>query len=89
MLSPKVIDDCLAKLGMLRFFPTNDRVIAEVGRLLNETCKNDSEAVKLTTSIVRNNSEWQGPGGLLDAYRAEFKKTKYVDLSTILGTRHD
>jgi hypothetical protein len=84
MLSPKVVDDCLNKLGMLRFFPTSERVIAEVGRLLVETCKNDSEAIKLTASVVRNSSEWPGAAGLVAAYRSEFSKVKYFDPSNIL-----
>ena len=83
MLSPKVTDDCLARLGMLRFFPTNDRVVAEVGRLLNEICKNDKEVQRLTAAIVDSCSEWPGPSELKAIYSREFSRTKYFDPTSI------
>jgi hypothetical protein len=65
-LTPKVIDDCLDKLGMLRFFPTNPRVIAQVARFLNDLAKNDAVAIKLTSAVVERHAEWPGPSVLKD-----------------------
>ena len=68
MVSPKVIDECLSKLGMLRFFPTSDRVVAQVARFLAEMCKTDAEAKRLVTSVVEHHTEWPGPAAIKDAY---------------------
>jgi hypothetical protein len=79
-LTPKVIDDCLDKLGMLRFFPTNPRVVAQVARFLNETCKTDEEAVKLISKVIERHSEWPGPSLLRDLYWDMTHPIKYATL---------
>lgn len=68
MVSPKVIDTCLAQLGMLRFFPTSDRVVAQVALFIADLCKTDAEAKKLVATVVAQHAEWPGPAALKDAH---------------------
>jgi hypothetical protein len=68
MVSPKVIDECLAKLGMLRFFPTSDRVVVQIAKFIAELCKTDLEAKRLIASVVAQHAEWPGPAAIKDIY---------------------
>ena len=71
MISAQQNADCLAKLGMLKFFPSRESTVAEIGRLLNDLCDNDHEARELTTAVLESLSEWPGPSKVREIYRAE------------------
>lgn len=78
MISRKQMADSLAKLGMLRFFPTRPEVLAEVGKLLNELCESDAAAQRLTAAALEASGEWPGPLGLRDIVKS-FEPVKYWD----------
>lgn len=66
MISTKVNIECLTRLGMLRFFPTKEAIIAEIGKYLNQTCDTDHEARAVIEAFVTRYSEWMGPRALQD-----------------------
>jgi hypothetical protein len=61
MISRQQIDESLTKLGLLRYFPTKDAVVAEIGRLIGELCFGDQEARQLTAAVCSQCAEWPGP----------------------------
>ena len=71
MISVQQNAECLTKLGMLKFFPVKESVVAEIGRLLNELCENDHEARRLTGIAVARWSEWPGPNKIKELYASE------------------
>jgi type II secretory ATPase GspE/PulE/Tfp pilus assembly ATPase PilB-like protein len=60
--------NCLDKLAMLRHFPSKTAVVAEIGKLVDEICADDTEAQLLTDAVLEQFSEWPGPGVLRQAY---------------------
>ncbi len=71
MISAQQNADCLAKLGMLKFFPVKEAVVVEIGRLLNDLCDNDHEARSLTAAVLESFTEWPGPGKVRELHRSE------------------
>jgi hypothetical protein len=71
MISAQQNIECLTKLGMLKFFPVRDNVVAEIGKLLNELCHSDSEAQQLTAVVCAKHSEWPGPSKVRELYQSE------------------
>ena len=63
MISRKTTDECLAKLGMLKFFPIKESVIAEIGRSMIELCQSDGEARELVVSGIGAVHGMAGTGG--------------------------
>lgn len=61
MISSQQNVECLVKLGMLKFFPVKESVVAEIGKLLNELCFGDQEARQLTAAVCAQCAEWPGP----------------------------
>jgi hypothetical protein len=61
MISRQQAEQSLTKLGLLKFFPSRADVVAEVGRLLNEICADDSEAKGLTVTVLNRFDEYPGP----------------------------
>ena len=61
MISSQQNVECLVKLGMLKFFPVKEGVVAEIGKLLNELCFGDQEARHLTAAVCAQCAEWPGP----------------------------
>lgn len=64
MLSRNLIDESLAKLGLLKYFPARDASVAEVGRMLGEICPNDAAATKLVEAALNRFDVWPGPSAL-------------------------
>lgn len=79
MITRQVTENCLNRLGMLKFFPSRAEVIAEVGRLLNELCPNDAAAVKLTARVLENYAEWPGPKGIKEVHQYSCGRLIKVD----------
>ena len=71
MISKQQNTECLTRLGMLKFFPVKEGVLAEIGKLLNELCQNDHEAKRLTNAILTQFSEWPGPSKILEVHATE------------------
>ncbi|MGB7762856.1 MAG: hypothetical protein WBL61_23685 [Bryobacteraceae bacterium] len=71
MISALQNTESLTRLGMLKFFPVKENVLAEIGKLLNELCRNDHEAKRLTGLVLARWSEWQGPSKLKALFDTE------------------
>jgi hypothetical protein len=71
MISAQQNIECLTKVGMLKYFPTKEGVVAEVGRLLIELCQSDQEARQLTAAVCTKLSEWPGPAKVREFYQSE------------------
>ncbi len=84
MVSKKTLDDSLAKLGMLKFFPTSPRVIAEIGRIIRDTCPDDTRTAEAINGLVQREDEWMGPAKLRRALEPE-KPPVYFDPKSITG----
>jgi len=56
---------------MLKYFPHDPAVVAEIGRLLNELCQNDGEASRLTAAILQQCSEWPAPAKIREIHQSE------------------
>lgn len=87
MISPKQNVECLVKLGMLKFFPVKESVVAEIGKFLNELCCGDQDARKLIAAVLAECSEWPGPARLRDIHGSVVKKTVFFDTTIITGPR--
>jgi hypothetical protein len=85
MISRQTNLECLAKLGMLRHFPTRDDVLAEIGKFLNELCQNDGEAKRLVAVVCGDCDEWCGPAKLRAIYSSaiKVKPSPYFDTRSI------
>ena len=71
MISFQQKQDSVSKLEMLKYFPTKPAVVAQVGMMLDDICRTDEEAVKLTAAVLDKFSEWPGPGKVKEIYQAE------------------
>lgn len=88
MISKNKTVECLGRLALLRFFPTNSHAVGEAGRLLNEACRSDQEADKLVGDVLRNHDEWPGPSCLRrPAVVKAFDPTQLYDLPEELRIR--
>jgi hypothetical protein len=72
MVSVETNIQCLDRLGMLKFFPVKQSVVAEIGRFLKGLCQSDDEARRLTDAVLERFSEWPGPAKVKEAYDAMF-----------------
>src|SRR5580698_2733287 len=64
MISREKMDACLGRLGMLQRFPAQERVQVQIGKLLNELCANDDEAVAFVSRVLDQHDDWPGPAAL-------------------------
>ena len=64
---------------MLSRFPPKENVIAEIGKLLNELCRTDHEARRLTGLVLARWSQWQGPSKLKALFDAEIASQRPRD----------
>lgn len=78
MISTQVNIECLNKLGMLRFFPDREGVLVEISKFLNELCRSDQEARKLTDAVLARFSEWPGPAKLREIHAGEIGGSMYA-----------
>ena len=69
MISLQQNTECLVKLGMLKFFPVKESVVAEIGKLLNEICFGDQEARQLTAAVCGQCAEWPGPAKIREIHQ--------------------
>ena len=84
MLSKKTLDESLVKLGMLKFFPTTPRVIAEIGKIIRDTSPDDKRTAEIIDKLVQQENEWMGPAALKAALEPN-KPVVYFDIKTITG----
>ena len=71
MISIQQNTECLTRLGMLKFFPVKEAVLAEIGKLLNELCLNNDEAKRLVDAVLIQCGEWPGPAKIREIHTAE------------------
>jgi len=64
MISEEMIAESLGRLSLLKRFPTNIHALKELGRILNEICRDDAEARKLVGWMTSEYNEWPGPQSL-------------------------
>jgi hypothetical protein len=64
MISREKMHACLGRLGMLQRFPAQERVQLQIGKLLNELCANDDEAVAFVSRVLDQHDAWPGPAAL-------------------------
>jgi hypothetical protein len=83
MISRTVLEQCLARLGMLPRFPVKEAVVFEVGRFLMGLTGDDEEAIKLVEAVLGEHAEWPGPVGLSNLYRAHNRPTSTMDPETL------
>jgi len=62
------MDECLGRLGMLKRFPLQERVVIQISKLLNELCQNDAEAQEFVSRVVDDHDEWPGPSALIELH---------------------
>jgi hypothetical protein len=79
MISERCNLDCLNKLSLLKFFPTRNSVLAEIGKLLNSICANDGEARDLVDAICEEHDEWPGPATVRQIYGSVSARKKLPD----------
>jgi hypothetical protein len=84
MLSKKTLDESLVKLGMLKFFPTTPRVIAEIGKIIRDTSPDDKRTAEVIDRLIKQENEWMGPAALRSALEPE-KRPVPFDIKTITG----
>jgi hypothetical protein len=65
---------------MLKFFPVKPSVVAEIGKLLSELCRDDQEARSLVGVLLENHSEWPGPSRLRQVHAEEIASRRTQDL---------
>jgi hypothetical protein len=80
MISPQTNLECLGKLGMLRYFPVRESVVAEIGKLLNEICPNDQGAKKLTAAVCEQCDEWPGPAKIREINNAVIASSRPAEV---------
>jgi hypothetical protein len=68
MISRHRMDECLGRLGMLKRFPLQERVVIQISKLLNELCQNDAEAQEFVSRVVDDHDEWPGPSALIELH---------------------
>ena len=71
MVSIDIQMESLDRLGTLKYFPAKPTVVAAVGKILNELCRDDSEAKRLVDAVLAEFSEWPGPRAIKDLHTAE------------------
>jgi len=64
MISREKMDACLGRLGMLKRFPAQERVVIQIGKLLNELCASDEEAIAFVSRVLDEHDDWPGPAAL-------------------------
>lgn len=63
----------LKRLAMMKFFPTDEDVIAEVAKVLDHNCEDDPAAHALVSHMVENYDQWPGPAEMLRVWRDKVK----------------
>jgi hypothetical protein len=67
--------DCLTKLSLMKYFPSEAGALKELGRMLDELCQSDQEAIGLTDAILKEHDEWCGPYTLRQTAEARQSRT--------------
>jgi len=80
MVSIDVQMESLDRLGTLKYFPAKPTVVAAVGKILNELCRDDSEAKRLVDAVLAEFSEWPGPRAIRELHTAEVASRRAPDV---------
>jgi hypothetical protein len=62
------ITECVGRLSLIRYFPSNRFAIAELASILDELCVDDAEGRRLTDEALKKWDEWCGPAALRAFY---------------------
>lgn len=66
MISDGCLAECFARLGTLNFFPKEDAVLQELGKLFGKLCRDDHEARLMVNAIL--DAGWNGHEGIMAAH---------------------
>lgn len=77
MISEQAAKECIQRLTLLRFLPTNSGGLAELVRMLRDRCSDDDLARQVVDLMLERNNEWPGPAALLEAIE-QVKRTREV-----------
>ncbi len=64
MISQQKTSEVLGRLALLKRFPGNPNALAALGEMFGELCRNDHEASLLVDALLKQYSEWPGPGAV-------------------------
>jgi len=78
-MTKEKIAECVGRLSLLKFFPTNPHAIAELARIINEVCANDTEGARLADRLLREHDQWPGPMELRRSYWVHIASGKACD----------
>jgi hypothetical protein len=88
-ISKEKTAECLGRLQLLKWFPLGGHALAELGRILNEICRDDAEASGVVSLILQKHDEWPGPCSIRQAQTevqrarvaAEHEQKRQADLA--------
>ena len=67
-LTDDVAATCAKRLSLMKFFP-GPYAIPVIALELKKFCANNAKAIRMTDSVLQENSEWCGVAGLRAVYR--------------------
>ena len=68
-ITKEKMTECLGRLTLLRQFPANSHAVAELGRTLNELCRDDDDATEFISAVQSRYDEWPGPCSFRGVYQ--------------------
>jgi hypothetical protein len=71
VITGAVLTESLGRLSLLKRSPTSPHALKGLGRILEEICRDDSEARTLVDYTLRRHNEWPGPEEIRHIYRDE------------------